>query len=763
MSGTDADVGTPDPRGDLSRLLEDDPADLYENAPCGYLSTLPDGTIVKVNRTFCAWTGRPAEEVLGTRFQDLLAVGGRVFHETHLAPLLRMQGAVREIALDVLRVDGTVLPCLLNAVEVRNDAGAPLLVRTTLFEATARRRYERELLAAQRSAEESEARSRTLRQVVWDLAAATTVADVATVIVQHSRRALQAAAAALLLIDAPDDRPGAEEPALRLILAEGLPEELLHELQLAAGERLALELAQGVRSIPLDDRMREVQPAVAAALAAARLTELVVVPVAADGRRLGVLVLGLGSGGTGLISLEEPVAGLHRPLPPAEVDLLWTLGRQAGQALERAQLHEETARQAERSAFLLDAARLMAGAADVHDMLAGLSELAVPRLADVVFIDLAGDQGLSRVVARHGDPARQPVVDRLRLHHTAQRTGSPPSSRAHALGRTQWLAEFGDDLLARVARDEEELQAGRELELRSLISVPLVVDGRSLGVITLLGDRSRPRFTAADVDVAEQLALQVALVVDKAQRYELDVRTSHTLQANLLPPPPPSVEGLALAVRYLPATRGVDVGGDFYDVVPLPDGAVALAVGDVVGHDITAAATMGQLHSVYRALLVDQPTPSAVIDRLQASWSLLGLQRMATALFATLEPATGQLRIASAGHLSPVLIAGGAAELLPVAPSRMLGAPPAPAPAAEWAGVLPPGATLLLFTDGLVESRSADLDDGLDRLLAAAARAGTADPDELVDRLLGDLTGLHRADDIALLALTRLGCAAAGP
>jgi serine/threonine-protein kinase RsbW len=200
----------------------------------------------------------------------------------------------------------------------------------------------------------------------------------------------------------------------------------------------------------------------------------------------------------------------------------------------------------------------------------------------------------------------------------------------------------------------------------------------------------------------------------------------------------------------------VEIGGDFYDVVVLPGNTVALAVGDVVGHDLTAAATMGQLHSVYRALLVDRPPPSAVIDRLQASWSLLGLQRMATALFATLDPSSGQLRIASAGHPAPLLLQDGRAELLPVQPSRMLGAPPAPAPAVEWAGVLPPGATLVFFTDGLVESRSADLDDGLARLLAAAERAGTSDPDQLCDRLLGELTGLHRPDDIALLALTRL-------
>src|SRR4051812_23959133 len=158
----------------------------------GYLSTLPDGRIVKVNRTFCAWTGRAPDELIGTKFQELMSVGGRVFHETHLAPLLRMQGAVREIALDVVRVDGSLLPCLLNAVELRDENGAPLLVRATLFEATARRRYERDLLAAQRAAEESEARSRTVQQVVSDMAAATSVADVAAGSVGRGRGALGA-------------------------------------------------------------------------------------------------------------------------------------------------------------------------------------------------------------------------------------------------------------------------------------------------------------------------------------------------------------------------------------------------------------------------------------------------------------------------------------------------------------------------------------------------------------------------------------------
>jgi serine/threonine-protein kinase RsbW len=152
---------------------------------------------------------------------------------------------------------------------------------------------------------------------------------------------------------------------------------------------------------------------------------------------------------------------------------------------------------------------------------------------------------------------------------------------------------------------------------------------------------------------------------------------------------------------------------------------------------------------------VERPEPSAVIDRLQASWPFLGLQRMATALFATLHPATGQLRIASAGHPPPVLVVEGRASLVPVQPARMLGAPPSPSPAVEWAGVLPPGGTIVLYTDGLVERRTADLDDGLARLLACVSEP-FATPDELCDYLLDQLASGHRDDDVALLALTRL-------
>ena len=150
-------------------LPEEDLEDLYENAPCGYLSTLPDGTIVKANTTFLSWTGYRRGDLVGNRrFPDLLTAGGRIFHETHYAPLLRMQGTVRGVAVEVVCADGERLPVLIDSV-VKTDAnGDPLLVRTAVFDATDRREYEKELVRERQRAEESEARARVLAETLQD-------------------------------------------------------------------------------------------------------------------------------------------------------------------------------------------------------------------------------------------------------------------------------------------------------------------------------------------------------------------------------------------------------------------------------------------------------------------------------------------------------------------------------------------------------------------------------------------------------------------
>jgi sigma-B regulation protein RsbU (phosphoserine phosphatase) len=152
-------------------LLSDDAETLYDRAPCGYLSTMPDGLIVKTNSTFLTLTGYEADDLVGRRrFSELLTAGGRIYHETHYAPMLQMQGSAREIALDIVRADGSRLPVLVNSVLETDETGAPSVIRTALFDATDRREYERELLRDKQRAEESELRAtalaRTLQQTL---------------------------------------------------------------------------------------------------------------------------------------------------------------------------------------------------------------------------------------------------------------------------------------------------------------------------------------------------------------------------------------------------------------------------------------------------------------------------------------------------------------------------------------------------------------------------------------------------------------------
>lgn len=148
---------------DLARLLEEDAQELYENAPCAYLSTLPDGTIIKVNTTFLEWTGYAREAIVGQkRFQALLPVAGKVFHDTHVGPLLLMQGFVRELAFELICNDGKRIPVLLNSILKRDSAGNPLVIRTTILDARGRRAYEEELRRAKRKAEDAEAAVRQL-------------------------------------------------------------------------------------------------------------------------------------------------------------------------------------------------------------------------------------------------------------------------------------------------------------------------------------------------------------------------------------------------------------------------------------------------------------------------------------------------------------------------------------------------------------------------------------------------------------------------
>ncbi len=728
---------TQEPGPAFTDLLPDESLEeLYDQAPCGYLTTTADGTVVRVNDTFLQWTGLRREDLVGVRqFSDLLTAGGRIFHETHYRPLLAMQGSVREVAVEIVRADGSTLPALVSAVRRPAAGGGPDLVRTTVFDATHRRAYEQQLLLARRTAEASEARMRALQEVVERLAAATSSAEVVEVVASAAGPALAARGSTVWLLEPRADGP--EDGDLALVAWTGLQAPAARRI--AAGADLPHLACVADREVHVLDEPveRDVGPvgAVTTAPGASRMALVPLVDLEAC---------------RGVLAIELPP---DRELAETARSLMGTLGRQAGAALQRARLHDTATAAARRSSFLLRAATVLAAATDFRDTLERLAAVAVPALADICLIDILTDAGPVRMVGRHGDPALQPYVDEVVRDYSPSVVDDSPAVQALRRGEVIWQPRVDEAWLRASTRDARHLELARRVGLAGYIAVPLRTEDRILGAITFGAGPDRPRFTEADVDIALELAQQVALVAARAERYDVEYRASHALQAGLLPPPPPPVPGLLVGVKYVPGSRWADVGGDFYDVLPLPDGSVAFAVGDVVGHDLAAAATMGQLRSVYRALVAEGASPAAVVDRVQASWPVLGLERMATAVFGRLWPSTGEVRLASAGHPAPLLVRAGSAELLPVRPTSLLGA--SIGPAAEWSGTVPPGATILLYTDGLVEKRDESLSAGLERLRVTAAAVGSSDPGTLCDVLLRELAGGHRGDDVALLAIGR--------
>ncbi|MEJ5914673.1 GAF domain-containing SpoIIE family protein phosphatase [Pseudokineococcus sp. 1T1Z-3] len=289
--------------------------------------------------------------------------------------------------------------------------------------------------------------------------------------------------------------------------------------------------------------------------------------------------------------------------------------------------------------------------------------------------------------------------------------------------------------------------------------LPLEAGGRVVGVLVL----GWPVGQAPDADVrdvAAALARYTAQAVTRAQLLEAQRSTATLLQEAMLTALP-QPDHLHLVARYVPAADGVEVGGDWYDAVVMPGGAVHLVIGDVVGHDMRAAAAMGQLRSLTRSLAwaLDEP-PSGVLAQVDGAMHGLHVHALATCLLARVEQSAAddaaglrRLRWSSAGHLAPLLLeADGQVRLLDEGSDLLLGVRP-DAPRSDHEHVLHPGSTVLLYTDGLVERRDRPVRQGLEELCQAVRRHADLPLEELVDTLLADMVGGHGADDVALLAL----------
>jgi len=252
--------------------------------------------------------------------------------------------------------------------------------------------------------------------------------------------------------------------------------------------------------------------------------------------------------------------------------------------------------------------------------------------------------------------------------------------------------------------------------------------------------------------VAETLARRMAAGLANAETSARDHTVAETLQRAVLPATLPEIAGLELAVRYLPATDGIKVGGDWYDAFPLSGDRMGLAIGDVAGHNITSASIMGQVRNMLRAYAVDTADPSDVLHRANTALSQLLPDAMATAIYAVLDPATGELSYANAGHPPPVCTSvTGSVDYLDDATGTMLGA--------LGDGVfttghrrLPPGTGLLLYTDGLIESHDRDISDGLTALASAMHQTRGLTADQTCTTVQSALLAAPRADDVCLLA-----------
>jgi serine phosphatase RsbU (regulator of sigma subunit)/anti-sigma regulatory factor (Ser/Thr protein kinase) len=312
------------------------------------------------------------------------------------------------------------------------------------------------------------------------------------------------------------------------------------------------------------------------------------------------------------------------------------------------------------------------------------------------------------------------------------------------IGAVRAIAQLGD------APEDNPPQRGPDRLVARLIDR----DGRPFGSIEVTGKREGD-FTEDDESILVQLAQMTSVAIENVRLYEHERGIAATLQRNLLPSGLPDVPGVGAAARYLAGGAGVEVGGDWYELIPLASDKVGVAIGDVVGRGVRAAAIMGQLRVALRAYALEFESPAVVARRLAGFFQTIDPNQMATCVYAVLEPESGLLSYTNAGHPPPLLLGSdNRATYLEGDPGLPLGVI-ADTVYTEASVTLAPGSTLLLYTDGLVEERGQPIDVGLERLRSVVADS-SHEPDLLCDRVLDELVDGAAGDDVALLAVHSL-------
>ena len=411
-----------------------------------------------------------------------------------------------------------------------------------------------------------------------------------------------------------------------------------------------------------------------------------------------------------------------------------------------------------RLALLAETTAQLTSTLDVDEALRRLVTLVLPRLADWIVIDLITERDeVWRTVVVHADG------DTF-THREDLQGPMPPVPEESPMPLSRALRGVASNL-AGPRTYQGPPDSGIAVEQRRLFDAtgmhsaaiaPIRSTRAVLGALTLGRDENPAPFTPADLPLIEDIARRAGLALDNARLYQRQRKVAETMQNHLLPQMP-GVPGLQMTVRYLPAPDASQVGGDWYDAFPLADASTALAIGDVVGHDLEAAAGMAQVRNMLRAYAWSQhEPPSRIVERLDEAIQHITDVDMATTIFARIEPADDghwQLSWTNAGHPPPLLIThDGLAEYLTDGHGILLGTQTGTR-RPDATTQLPPGSTLVLYTDGLIEAPRRTLDEGLDRLRQHAAALAHRPLASFTDQLLRRVRPAGNDDDVAVLAL----------
>ncbi|MEW1780154.1 GAF domain-containing SpoIIE family protein phosphatase [Streptomyces sp. NPDC086777] len=412
----------------------------------------------------------------------------------------------------------------------------------------------------------------------------------------------------------------------------------------------------------------------------------------------------------------------------------------------------------ERLALLADTTAQLISNNDVDEALHRVVALVLPRLADWAVIDLITESDdVSRYLVVHAG------ADGLTVREDLQGP-MPPVSDASLMPLSRALRGVASNL-AGPQTYEGEPDSGIAVEQRKLfratgirtaVIAPIRGPWEVMGALTLGRSDDGEAFTTHDLALLEDIARRIGLALENARHYQRQRQVAETMQRYLLPQLP-YLPGVGMTARYLSAPDASYVGGDWYDAFHLPGGDTALVIGDVVGHDLEAAAGMAQLRNMIRAFTWSQDRPThGMVEHLNEAMTQITDVRMATMILARLAvDATGawQLRWSSAGHPPPLLVGrDGLTRYLTGANGLLLGMP-SPQPRSEARVTLPPASTLVFYTDGLIESRRQSLDAGMENLRRHAASLAHRDLDTFADQLLQRSRPHDNDDDVALLAV----------